>query len=86
MRINQDFIMVVMAGAGLLLVLALCMAALYKWISFLGGKMTRYGMHVHQMLKTDESDDENGNKDEEEIIMESSISCSGRCNKRKLIQ
>lgn len=56
MRINQDFIMVVMAGAGLLLVLALCMAALYKWISFLGGKMTRYGMHVHQMLKTDESD------------------------------
>lgn len=28
----------------------------------LGGKMTRYGMHVHQMLKTDESDDENGNK------------------------
>lgn len=39
MRINQDFIMVVMAGAGLLLVLALCMAALYKWISFLGGKM-----------------------------------------------
>lgn len=62
MRINQDFIMVVMAGAGLLLVLALCMAVLYKWISFLGGKMTRYGMHVHQMLKTDESDDENGNK------------------------
>ena len=62
MRINQDFIMVVMAGAGLLLVLALCMAALYKWISFLGGKMTRYGMHVHQMLKTDESDNENGNK------------------------
>ena len=62
MRIDQDFIMVVMAGAGLLLVLALCMAALYKWISFLGGKMTRYGMHVHQMLKTDESDDENGNK------------------------
>ena len=59
MRINQDLIMVVMAGAGLLLVLALCMAALYKWISFLGGKMT---MHVHQMLKTDESDDENGNK------------------------
>ena len=51
MRINQDFIMVVMAGAGLLLVLALCMAALYKWISFLGGKMTRYGMHVHQMMK-----------------------------------
>ena len=33
MRINQDFIMVVMAGAGLLLVLALCMVALYKWIS-----------------------------------------------------
>lgn len=62
MRINQDFIMVVMAGAGLLLVLALCMAVLYKWISFLGGKMTRYGMHVHQMLKKDESDDENGNK------------------------
>ena len=55
MRINQDLIMVVMAGAGLLLVLALCMAALYKWISFLGGKMTRYGMHVHQILKTDES-------------------------------
>lgn len=51
MRINQDFIMVVMAGAGLLLVLALCMAALYKWISFLGGKMTGYGMHIHQMLK-----------------------------------
>lgn len=62
MRINQDFIMVVMAEAGLLLVLALCMAALYKWISFLGGKMTRYGMHVHQMLKTNELDDENGNK------------------------
>ena len=40
MRINQDFIMVVMAG----------------------GKMTRYGMHVHQMLKTDESNDENENK------------------------
>lgn len=53
MRINQDFIMVVMAGAGLLLVLALCMVALYKWISFLGGKMTGYGMHVHQMLKTE---------------------------------
>ena len=51
MRINQDFIMVVMAGAGLLLVLALCMTALYKWISFLGRKMTRYGMHVHRMLK-----------------------------------
>lgn len=62
MRINQDFIMVVMAGAGLLLVLALCMVALYKWISFLGGKMRGYGMHIHQMLKTDESDDENENK------------------------
>lgn len=62
MRINQDFIMVVMAGAGLLLVLALCMVALYKWISFLGGKMTGYGMHIHQMLKTDESNDENKNK------------------------
>lgn len=36
-----------------------------NWLHFnflLGGKMTRYGMHVHQMLKTDESDDENGNK------------------------
>lgn len=62
MRINQDFILVVMAGAGLLLVLALCMAALYKWISFLGGKMTGYGMHVHQMLKTDKSDDVDENK------------------------
>lgn len=62
MRINQDFIIVVMAGAGLLLVLALCMIALYKWITFLNGKMTRYGMHVHQMLKTDESDAENENK------------------------
>ena len=54
--------MLVMAGAGLLIVLALCMAALYKWITFLNGKMTRYGMHVHQMLKTDESDAENENK------------------------
>lgn len=62
MKINEEFIMLVMAGAGLLLVLALCMIALYKWITFLNGKMTRYGMHVHQMLKTDESDDENGNK------------------------
>ena len=62
MKINQEFIMLVMAGAGLLIVLALCMAALYKWISFLNGKMTRYGMLVHQMLKTDESDDENGNR------------------------
>ena len=53
MRINQDFIMVVMAGAGLLLVLALCMAALYKWISFLGGKMTeRYMQRLYvQALK-----------------------------------
>lgn len=56
MKINEEFIMLVMAGAGLLIVLALCMAALYKWITFLNGKMTRYGMHVHQMLKTDESD------------------------------
>lgn len=62
MKINEGFIMLVMAGAGLLLVLALCMIALYKWITFLNGKMTNYGMHVHQMLKTDESDDENGNK------------------------
>lgn len=62
MKINEEFIMLVMAGAGLLIVLVLCMAALYKWITFLNGKMTRYGMHVHQMLKTDESDDENGNK------------------------
>lgn len=62
MKINEEFIMLVMAGAGLLLVLALCMIALYKWITFLNGKMTRYGMHVHQMLKTDESDDENENK------------------------
>ena len=62
MRINQDFIMVVMAGAGLLFSPCSMHGALYKWISFLGGKMTRYGMHVHQMLKTDESDDENGNK------------------------
>lgn len=62
MKINEEFIMLVMAGAGLLIVLALCMAALYKWITFLNGKMTRYGMYVHQMLKTDESDDENGNK------------------------
>ena len=62
MKINEEFIMLVMAGAGLLIVLALCMIALYKWITFLNGKMTRYGMHVHQMLKTDESDDENGNK------------------------
>lgn len=62
MRINQDLIIVVMAGAGLLLVLALCMAALYKWISFLGEKMTGYGMHVHQMLKIDESDDVDENK------------------------
>lgn len=62
MKINEEFIMLVMAGAGLFVVLALCMAALYKWITFLNGKMTRYGMHVHQMLKTDESDDENGNK------------------------
>lgn len=62
MKINEEFIMLVMAGAGLLIVLALCMVALYKWITFLNGKMTRYGMHVHQMLKTDESDNENGNK------------------------
>ena len=62
MKINEEFIMLVMAGAGLLIVLALCMAALYKWITFLNGKMTRYGMHVHQMLKTDESNDENENK------------------------
>ena len=62
MKINEEFIMLVMAGAGLLIVLALCMAALYKWITLINGKMTRYGMHVHQMLKTDESDDENGNK------------------------
>lgn len=62
MKINEEFIMLVMAGAGLLIVLALCMVALYKWITFLNGKMTRYGMHVHQMLKTDESDDENENK------------------------
>lgn len=62
MKINEEFIMLVMAGAGLLIVLALCMVALYKWITFLNGKMTRYGMHVHQMLKTDESDDKNGNK------------------------
>lgn len=62
MKINEEFIMLVMAGAGLLIVLALCMAALYKWITFLNRKMTRYGMHVHQMLNTDESDDENENK------------------------
>lgn len=62
MKINEEFIMLVMAGAGLLIVLALCMATLYKWITFLNGKMTRYGMHVHQMLKTDESDNKNVNK------------------------
>lgn len=62
MKINEEFIMLVMAGAGLLIVLALCMTALYKWITFLNGKMTRYGMHVHQMLKTDESDNKNVNK------------------------
>lgn len=62
MKINEEFIMLVMAGAGLFVVLALCMAALYKWITFLNGKMTRYGMHVHQMLKTDESDNKNVNK------------------------
>lgn len=62
MKINEEFIMLVMAGAGLLIVLALCMTALYKWITFLNGKMTRYGMHVHQMLKTDESGNKNVNK------------------------
>lgn len=57
MRINEEFIMLIMAGAGLLIVLALCMAALYKWITFLNGKMIGYGIQVHQLLNLNEKYD-----------------------------
>lgn len=57
MKINEEFIMLIMAGAGLLIVLALCMAALYKWITFLNGKMIGYGTQVHQLLNLNEKYD-----------------------------
>lgn len=57
MRINEEFIMLIMAGAGLLIVLALCMVALYKWIMFLNRKMTGYGTQVHQLLNLNEKYD-----------------------------
>lgn len=57
MKINEEFIMLIMAGAGLLIVLALCMAALYKWIMFLNRKMTGYGAQVHQLFNLTEKYD-----------------------------
>lgn len=50
MNLTEQQTLLIVAGAGLIIVLALCMVVLYKWIRFCMKKMTGYGQQMHRIL------------------------------------
>ena len=50
MNLTEEQTLLIVAGAGLIIVLALCMYVLYKWIRFCMRKMTGYGQQAHKIL------------------------------------